>query len=98
MTLIINGDFIDFLRITDYPDSPRDFNEWLQILNFVGINNYPNTSALDASIAIEKKEGYGLKTNDFKSVWKLHVSADGHAKVFEALADWLAEGHKMIIT
>ena len=98
MTLIINGDFIDFLRITDYPDSPRDFNEWLQAIQLVDITNYANAESLNASIAVEQKEGYGLKTNDFKSVWKLHVSTDGHVKIIEALADWLADGHKLIIT
>ncbi len=98
MTLIINGDFIDFLRITDYPDSERDFNEWLEAIQLVGITNYADAHALNASIAVEQKEGYGLKTNDFKSVWKLHVSTDGHAKIIEALADWLADGHKLVIT
>jgi UDP-2,3-diacylglucosamine pyrophosphatase LpxH len=98
MTLIINGDFIDFLRITDYPDSDTDFTEWLRAIQLVGITEFANKEELNNSITVEQKQGYGLKTNDFKSVWKLHVSAGGHAKVFQALGDWLADGHKLIIT
>ena len=98
MTLVINGDFIDFLRITDYPDSQEDLDEWLRALRLVNVNSFANTAALDATIEVERRERYGLKTNDFKSVWKLHVASNGHSKVFDALAGWLAYGHRLILT
>src|SRR4029077_3319007 len=30
--LVINGDFVDFLRVTVLPDGQNDFEEWLAVL------------------------------------------------------------------
>ncbi|MEO6722779.1 MAG: hypothetical protein ABIN67_20595 [Ferruginibacter sp.] len=93
--LIINGDFIDFLRITNIPVSDEDFETWHQILQPVGINKPID----ELKESITKKEiKYGLKTHHFKSVWKLHACIKGHTKLFTRLAKWISDGNELIIT
>jgi UDP-2,3-diacylglucosamine pyrophosphatase LpxH len=92
--LIINGDFVDFLRIRNIPLSPMDFNNWCHILSDLGILLSP--AQLEASIN-KKERDYGLGTEDFKSIWKLYVCQKGHAMVFESLATWLMQGNDLII-
>lgn len=92
--LLINGDFIDFLRICTIPETDMDFQVWDDILNKTGIRR--GVEKLRDSI--EKKERtYGLKTNDYKSVWKLHVCMLGHPAFFARLAQWLQDGHDLVI-
>lgn len=95
MILVINGDFIDFLRIRNIPVSDEDFEEWSLLLANMGIDK--SVEELRASI-VKKERIYGLKTHDYKSVWKLHHSAKGHPVVFKKLASWLEEGHWLVIT
>ncbi|HTE01473.1 MAG TPA: hypothetical protein VK668_19435, partial [Mucilaginibacter sp.] len=93
--LVINGDFIDFLRICDYPSTPGDFLEWEEMLAIAGT---PRSRAqLEGSI-IKKERDFGLRTNDYKSVWKLHRCILGHKDLFERLAWWLFQGNKLMIT
>ncbi|MEO6940844.1 MAG: hypothetical protein ABI444_12025 [Candidatus Kapaibacterium sp.] len=96
-TLVINGDFIDYLRICIFPDTPEAMTEWLEALQLLGMSQFTDTKMLAQTVEVEAKEKYGLKTNDFKSVWKLHVAAMGHPDVFKALADWLIAGRKIIV-
>lgn len=91
--LIINGDLIDFLRIRNIPEA-NDIAAWQQALKNIGIEK----TAEELQSSITKKEiEFGLKTNDYKSVWKLLVSARGHTKVFESLAEWISNGNELII-
>jgi UDP-2,3-diacylglucosamine pyrophosphatase LpxH len=93
--LIINGDFVDFLRIRNIPRTSQEFISWEEILSQLGIDR----SSSDLEKSINKKEiKYGLGTEDYKSVWKLHICANGHRLVFESLATWLMNGHELIIT
>jgi UDP-2,3-diacylglucosamine pyrophosphatase LpxH len=92
--LIINGDFIDFLRIRNLPHYPDETQEWSELLAELGINK--NISVLEASIC-QKERIYGLRTDDYKSIWKLHVCHRGHPEVFRSLAAWLAEGNELLI-
>jgi UDP-2,3-diacylglucosamine pyrophosphatase LpxH len=92
--LVINGDFIDFLRITNIPEKQEDFELWQDYLNKIGINK----SLQDLKDSIVPKElEYGLKTHEYKSVWKLICAGKGHYLFFEALAEWLASGNKLVI-
>jgi len=92
--LIINGDFIDFLRITYIPREDSQFIEWQQILEQIGIEK----PIAELTSSISKKElTYGLKTQDYKSVLRLHIAVRGHTEFFEALAQWLGIGHRIII-
>jgi len=93
--LVINGDFIDFLRICDYPVTSGDFAEWEEMLAVLGIHR-PQTTLRDS--IIKKERTFGLRTNDYKSVWKLHKCILGHKALFERLALWLYDGNQLIIT
>ena len=88
-TLVINGDFIDFIRITEVPESDEEFEEWSVILHDIGIDR--SAAWLRDSI-IPKEREYGLRTQDYKSVWRLYRSMTGHEAFFRALARWLSDG------
>jgi predicted phosphodiesterase len=92
--LIINGDFIDFLRIRNIPVTHDEFEEWSRNLQRIGITKDADT--LRASI-IPKEITYGLRTNDFKSVYKLHICFRGHPSVFRSLTGWLEGGNDLLI-
>ena len=97
--LVINGDFVDFLRITALPDAKDEFESWLAILGRLGITpagNPPTVEELKRSIDDKERE-YGLKTHEYKSVWKLSAVMKGHSEVFAALAEWLAQGNGLVI-
>jgi len=93
--LVINGDLVDFLRITNVPHTAEDIEKWHSALLSIRINKPEDE--LRASVT-GKERKYGLKTDDYKSVWKLLKCAQGHPMFFAGLAHWLAEGHKLIIT
>ncbi len=93
--LIINGDFIDFLRIKEIPESDDDFLQWQSGLARVGI--VKSLDELRGSI-VQKERTFGLRTNDYKSIWRLILASRGHAPLFAALARWIEEGHPLIIT
>ena len=57
-TLIINGDFVDFIRIASYPSTVEEFMEWKSILDEVGINK--SVDELKNSIS-DKEKKYGFK-------------------------------------
>lgn len=93
--LIINGDFIDFLRIKETPETDAEFGIWSNELRAIGIAK----SVRELKEAVSPKEvRYGLKTNDYKSIWKLYLVSIGHRKVFAGLAKWIADGHTLILT
>jgi UDP-2,3-diacylglucosamine pyrophosphatase LpxH len=92
--LTINGDFIDFLRITNIPAKQEDFIAWQDWLNKIGINK--SLQELQSSI-LPKELEYGLKTHEYKSVWRIICAENGHRLFFEALAEWIAAGNKLVI-
>lgn len=92
--LFINGDFIDYLRIRNIPQTEDDFRCWKEILEKIGVNK--TVEELKSSIVKKEKE-YGLKTDDYKSVWKLYVCMQGHKILFNRLAQWIADGNELYI-
>lgn len=92
--LVINGDFIDFLRIKNNPESEDDFIKWQEALAKVGIKK--TLEELRKSIS-GREVKYGLKTNDYKSVWKLLVCSLGHQQVFMSLISWLNAGNELLV-
>ena len=92
--LIINGDFVDFLRICDIPETNADFRTWQEILVLTGIDK--TIDELKSSI-VQKERDYGLKTHDYKSIWKLHVCMHGHQSLFNRLARWVYDGNELIV-
>jgi len=93
--LVINGDFIDFLRIVDYPQNQYELYKWQTLLSTIGIQK--SVEELGKSIS-EKEIEFGLKCNDYKSVWKFHKAIYGHIEFFKSLAVWLYEGNQIVIT
>ena len=93
--LVINGDFVDFLRVVSVPETDADFLEWQSILVSIGITDKP-VEELKASVS-DKERDIGLKTHDFKSVWKLHAAALGHPALFSALSTWVQQGHSLVV-
>ena len=93
-TLVINGDFIDFIRITELPESDEEFEEWSALLGEIGIERSPDQ--LRDSI-VEKERTYGLRTQDYKSVWRLRRCIVGHEALFQGLARWLSDGRNELV-
>lgn len=90
-TLIVNGDFIDFIRLIDHP--PRDqFPRWLEVLKKAGIQ------MAEEDLSVNEREiKFGLKTHEYKSVWKMDFVMSAHRKFFTALADFLQKGNKLVV-
>jgi UDP-2,3-diacylglucosamine pyrophosphatase LpxH len=91
--LIINGDFIDFLRVVDTPND-AEIKEWQSELASIG---YEKTET-ELKAIDDKERKFGLRTHDHKSIWKLFVVWRGHREVFAALAEWVASGSMLVIT
>lgn len=88
--LIINGDFVDFIRITTPPESVEDISAWQAELDKLDFN-----FDLTCFKASWKEKRYGLGTNNYKCIWKLYLIIKGHEKVFNALAKWVYDGHSL---
>ena len=119
--LIINGDFIDFLRITSTPKSNDELQEWRQWLKDITEAKLPDQrervlKAFDEfarlwracvldnrnpkrkwPCEIKDRAKYGLRTNDFESIDRLMIAMKGHSEFFQALAEWLSEGHLLTV-
>lgn len=90
--LVINGDTFDFLRVVDVPETDNDFEAWGRELSALGA---PQSEATLRNLHPRERR-YGLRTNDFKSVWKLGRIADGHPRFFSALGWWIAKGGAIV--
>lgn len=106
--LVLNGDVFDFWRISKIPKDPDDISKWADYLENlgeleksqkVGLLLSPSESRKrDRKKIINCKERmFGLKTNDFKSIWKLQVMMEGHVEVFQALFTWVCRGGRIVI-
>jgi UDP-2,3-diacylglucosamine pyrophosphatase LpxH len=94
--LILNGDIFDVLRIVDVPRDEADAERWSRRLAQLRVERDPDTRAA-AVTKWERK--YGLQTDDYKTVWKLMVAAEGHPTFLDALARWVgSEGRLLFIT
>lgn len=92
LCLIINGDFIDFIRITVFPDNEKKFDDWQKEIHKI----QPHFSIPSNCISSKEKK-YGLKTNNYKCIWKLMCCIQGHPVFFQALAAWIGAGNQLII-
>ncbi len=91
--LVLNGDIFDFDRVTAIPETDKDFTDWSEYLDRLGVKTSP--AELRKSVnRVEKR--YGLRTHDYKTVWKLKCIFSGHAAFFKALADWLTAGGRLV--
>jgi UDP-2,3-diacylglucosamine pyrophosphatase LpxH len=92
--LILNGDVFDFIRIMDAPATAEHYERWSQVLARLGRSDTPE--ALRRSVSREEKR-FGLRTDDYKTVWKLLLIAGGHRPFFGALADFLGGGGSLLL-
>jgi len=91
LKLIINGDFLDFVRARSIPDEHERqlFKRYFYRLGLIRHEE-------DFDIG-PKESRFGLKTEPHKSVWKLHRICQGHPTVFAALAAFVAHGNRLVI-
>ena len=72
----------------------QEYKEWKTELEKIGIRK--TTEELNNSIS-KKEIKYGLKTNDFKTIYKLLKIKNGHPAFFKALSLWMKQGNKLLI-
>jgi UDP-2,3-diacylglucosamine pyrophosphatase LpxH len=92
--LVINGDFVDFLRITDVPEDEGEFEEWRSTLRQIGFSK--TIGELKESVS-KKERTYGFKAFEYKSVFQLSCALQGHKRTCIALATWLVSGGRIAI-
>lgn len=97
-TLIINGDFFDFLRVNriprkENPEDPALVQRWTSFLNGI---NHPAASK-DLYSADDSEKEYGFKTHDYKSVWKLLLMFLGHKVFFDSLRSFLQKDDNRLL-
>ena len=92
-TLVLVGDIFDYLRIADYPKEPADLEAWSRLL--AGLERPMTVEALKQSIS-RKERRFGLKTHDYKTVWKLGRITRGHRGFFQSLGWWTSRGGSVV--
>jgi UDP-2,3-diacylglucosamine pyrophosphatase LpxH len=91
LKLIINGDFLDFIRTKSVPDD-HERRLFCRYFHRLGLMQRED------EFEIQPQENvYGLRTEPHKSVWKLYRICQGHPLVFEALTQFIAHGNRLVI-
>jgi UDP-2,3-diacylglucosamine pyrophosphatase LpxH len=91
--LVLNGDTFDFLRVVRHPKTSADFQLWSDELAALGENRDPEELEFDIN---DKERRFGLRTHDYKTIWKLMQIAGGHRLFFDALGWWVAQGGHLL--
>jgi len=97
-TLIVNGDFFDFLRVNRIPrqksqEDVRLVSRWKKFLETIE----HTAAAWDLYAADKSEKEYGFKTQDYKSVWRILLIFEGHKVFFRALRGFLGRGENRLI-
>ena len=71
-----------------------EYNKWMNELAKIGI--IKTREDLENSIS-EKEKKFGLRTDDYKTIYKLVKIKRGHPDFFKALSIWMERGNKIII-
>ena len=71
-----------------------EYDEWMEELDKIGVKK--TMEELEKSVS-EKELDFGLKTDDYKTIYKLIKIKNGHPAFFNALSTWLKNGNKLII-
>lgn len=93
--LILNGDIFDVLRVTEVPSTRGDFERWSLRLGALGEQRTPEELE-DGLFTSKSERKYGLQTHDYKTVWKLIRTAEGHPEFFDALGAWVRDGGRVL--
>jgi len=101
-----NEDFFfdeSFYRFLGYLDreSQKHQKKWKLIvagdmIDFLQVTSLPEPGEANFDIS-EREKRFGLGTEAVKTAWKLKRIMDGHWRFFQALANFLNNGHKVII-
>lgn len=91
--LVLNGDIWDFLRVPEIPETEAELLAWQSALADLGV---PKELA-ELRTRAKREIRYGLRTDDYKSVWKLLRIARGHPEFFQALGWWIRQGGSLVI-
>lgn len=94
LLLVLIGDVFDFTRLDHQPETADEFRIWSDRLRRLGVQQEPE--GLKASI-VGREQKYGLRTQDYKSVWKLWRMADGHVPMVRALAQFVSAGGGVVV-
>jgi UDP-2,3-diacylglucosamine pyrophosphatase LpxH len=88
------------LKFLEKPQAPsrekinEEYEEWMEELKKVGIKK--TTEELEDSISKKERE-YGLRTDNFKTIYKLIRIRQGHPAFFKALSRWLEQGNRLVV-
>lgn len=93
--MILNGDVFDFIRIMEIPRTAADRDRWRERLARLGETDRARSLPEEFE---RGEEVYGLKTHDFRTVWKLLVMFRGHPELFDGFADWVEAGGTLVIS
>jgi UDP-2,3-diacylglucosamine pyrophosphatase LpxH len=91
--LVLNGDIFDFLRVRACPGNDGELSEWSHRLLELGV--YRSAGELRRLVSASERK-YGLGTEDYKAIWKLHRIATGHPTFFRALGAWVGSGRRLL--
>jgi UDP-2,3-diacylglucosamine pyrophosphatase LpxH len=94
LVLVLNGDTFDFLRVDAVPELDEDFTDWQRSLRELGAER----PLEDLKRLHRREEAYGLRTEDYKCVWKLDRIAEGHPDFFRGLGWWVEQGGWLVLT
>ncbi len=72
----------------------KEFLEWQNEIFKVGIEK--SLEELKNCIS-KREEDFGLKTDHYKTIYKLNKIKNGHSKFFDALALWISKGNRIIL-
>jgi UDP-2,3-diacylglucosamine pyrophosphatase LpxH len=81
------------LRVTKIPRTHPELERWSERLGRLGQGR---TSEQLRRAITRPERRYGLQTDDYKTVWKLLVTADGHPGFHDALATWVCAGGRIL--
>jgi UDP-2,3-diacylglucosamine pyrophosphatase LpxH len=107
--LILNGDILDVLRVTAWPQRDQEYRDWARRLAWLGETEraaqLERLAGLGPAGRRRSPEGvidgvertYGLKTDDYKSVWKFDRILAGHVDFVQALATWVGRGGRIVV-
>jgi UDP-2,3-diacylglucosamine pyrophosphatase LpxH len=92
--LVLNGDVFDFIRVMKIPSTDEDYIRWRERLLRLGEEERARSLPRPVS---KGERTFGLRTQDYRTLWKLMVIRRGHPEFFRALAGWVAAGGKLVV-
>lgn len=96
--LVLNGDVFDFVRTVRLPESAAELAAWRSLLQHAAVRApAPELEAAARAGFSAFERRYGLDAGEAESAWKLLAMADGHPRVFAALAQWCNAGHELVL-